>query len=128
MVLAVVLTFHCYISKYHKFSSLKQHKYIVSQFLQVRNLNIVRLGSLLRSHRLKSSCQPELCFSSRSSSKLTRQLVEFISVQNYRTEVPVSLLAVKQGLFLAPRGCPHYCTYYMTPSIFKPTGACRVFM
>lgn len=33
--LAGILVFHCYPTNYHKFRALKQHPFIVSQFLQV---------------------------------------------------------------------------------------------
>lgn len=44
-----VLVIYCYITNYHKLSSSKRHTFIISQRLQIRNLDMAKSDPLLKS-------------------------------------------------------------------------------
>ena len=89
---------------YHKFGGLKQHTFVISQFLLVRSLDMEQLGSLFRVSR----CQlvRVLIWSSLSSLRL---LAEFSP--SCRTEAPVFLLADVWGVALSSQRPPSYCSH-----------------
>lgn len=79
--------------------------------------------------KLKSRCQPGLCFSSAAHSPLPDShdwwQIHFLAVY-CRIVVPVSLLAVSQRLLSALQAV--HIPHYMPSSIFKPAMACWIFL
>lgn len=93
-------------TNYHKFRGLKQHKFIISQFLCIRSPAYILWILCSGSHRIKSRCQPGLLNFRlswrRSASILPWMIAEFISLDCI-AEVPISCCFQ----LLTPSGSDH---------------------
>lgn len=112
-----------------QFSSLKQHK-DMSQYLQVRSLGMVWLGSLLRlspgwNQGANLGCVSHLELRILFQAHMPGGRIHFFAV-NVRIAVPVCLLAVSQGLLSALEAV--HIHYYVPSSSFKPAMVCWIFL
>lgn len=88
-----LLVFYCCVINYHKLSSLRQYKSIISKCLCIRSLGTSTLGLLL--WRAVSCEAPGALPSSHGGLK---------NSVLFRTEDPIFLLTINQRSALAPRG------------------------
>lgn len=109
----IELVIYYYITNCHKLSSLKQHKSILSQILEVDGP--VGLDSVicLVSHKVKIKlwARPHSLLKTLGQDPLPRYSGGWqnLVLCGYRTDVTVSLLAISCGPVFAPRGIASHC-------------------
>lgn len=100
------LVFCCFITKFHKLISLKQHPFNSSQVLSVRNLGMAHVGPELGVSQGWNQAVGRADLLSGVQGPLPSSFWKWQNsiACNHKSEIPVFLLSASQGFLSAPRG------------------------